>query len=177
MTRNWIQPVHDNYCTKGAITASADGSKVFAALKGKAYVLDGANGNFLANKTISNLTDCNGVVTIGSNLYVVGTSKGTTSVDSVSIAGPAITGNYAALVKFGLSGNTATAVLGTWVGSDEYRAFPYSLAPAYDGSGNANRLLLGLELGGSTLLSGTGYSEAYSTKPVNVTARFTYGVG
>lgn len=179
-TRSWTQTVDDGYCYDGAIAVSPDGTNVFAGTQdnGIFYMLGASNGNFLANKTISGITDYRGIVADGSDIYVTGEAAGTTSADSISISSPlaSSSASYAALLKLTIGGgNSLTAASGTWIGTDEYAAGPQFLIPVRNSSGSVKNLVMGVELGGTTLLSGNGYSEQYGSTPSS--SSFQYSVG
>lgn len=163
-SRDWIQTIEDSSCGSAGLAVSEDGSLVFAGGEDSGIkVLAAGNGTVLASTSVGNMTEIQGMVVVGKDLYVAGVATGNATVDSVKIVGPNSVFEYSALIKFTISngGATITAAAGTWIGTDELSANPYFLAKGYDTSGAANRLLFGLELRGSTLKSGRGFSKKF----------------
>lgn len=119
-----------SFCAYGGIAASPDGTKVYAASQKNLHVLDASSGSVLSSNTITNVNDIYGVAAVGTNVFVLGSVSGTTTVTSgsVSIANPGSDNGF--IMKFTASGNTLTPSLGTWIGhSDSAKGYgnPYKM--------------------------------------------------
>lgn len=175
-TRNWVTEIWNDDDWQGGIALTSDGAKVIAGtVSAEVRVLDSSTGAILVNKTISGMEAVRSITTIGSDIYVLGNTYGTMSVDSITHSGlPDVT--YTSLIRLTLSGNTLTANKAIWMGGNESTGVDTMfISKAYGSAGGtANRLLVGINLLGSTFMAGNGYKKVFGNTPA---VGYWYGVG
>lgn len=163
---SWITALEagDSFgCKQGAVTLSADGTKVLAGGYDTVSVLDASTGAKLSTKSFTNVTKIYSIVVDGSEVYVLGFLQAVgASVDSVTVVSPSSTLRFGVLFAFSLSGSTLTASRGTWMGTTEGGGWAYKIEPMKNITGHPKALVATFQAYGSTFELGTGYSQAFT---------------
>lgn len=158
---------------------SSDGMMMFAGGREKLSMFDADTGPLMASKTITGSWSIRGLAVIGTDLFAIGTGTGPTavSVDSVTISSPYTSGSaeWGYIIRFTTTSSSFTASAGTWIGTDEFSARPTAITPAYNITGYPKALAITLELRGSKLKTGTGYTSP-DFHTVTASSSFQYGV-
>lgn len=159
---------------------STDGTRVFAGVSTTVRMFNTSTMVSVAVKTITNSVHIRALAVIGTNLFVLGeTDAASVSVDSVTVTAPTRTmagAQWAYIIRFATTSTGFTANLGTWISTGEASLFAPSLAPAYNVSGYPQALIMSLEMGGSALKVGTGYTSATLAGVPNQGSGFGYTV-